>query len=124
MNERMKEAIELADKCWGKAYRADAAFVERYLELAEQLLLDRPMVMGDEFRANCQRLGLNLPSKLHHNTWVSGPRAIWQIGWIHPVMKVEPSQKHNHMPEVTLWRSMIYGQDPDNRGRRQFSLFD
>lgn len=124
MNERMKEAIELANKCWGKAYRADPEFVEKYLELAEQLLLERPVVMGDEFMSYCRKFNLHLPQKLHHNTWVSGPRALWQMGWIHPITKVEPAQSHNHMPEVTLWKSMIYGQSPDHRSKMQYQLFD
>ena len=124
MNERMKYALELADKCWGKAYRKSPEFVERYLDLAETLLMNRPVVMGDEFRANCRKYGLGLPANLHHNTWVSGPRALWSIGWIAPVSKVEPSQGHNHMPLVTLWRSTIYGKEPSAPVSAQPSLFD
>lgn len=110
MSERMEEALRLADKCWNKAYRASPHFVEQYLSLAERLLMERPVVMGDEFRAHCKRHGLYLPTALHHNTWVSGPRALCTMGWIEPISKVEPVQNHNHMPSVTLWRSKIYGQ--------------
>jgi len=115
----------LADKCWSKAMAVRPDFVEQYLVLSEALLLDRPLVMGDEFRAFCQMKGLRRPSDLHHNVWVSGPRALQQIGWIVPVAKVEPAQKHNHMNSVTLWRSMIYGQRENVNGSPyQPSLFE
>ena len=55
---------------------------------------------------------LFLPNKLHHNTWVSGVRALQEIGWIEPITKVEPVQSHNHMDSVTLWRSKIFGDAP------------
>ena len=38
MTDRMENAIKLAEKCWGKAMTANPEFVERYLELAEELL--------------------------------------------------------------------------------------
>ena len=110
MSERMKRAMALADKNWGKAMAVSPEFVERYLELAEALLLSRPLVMGDEFREHCRVNGLRRPPELHHNVWVSGPRALSKMGWIVSMGKVEPAQKHNHMPSVTLWRSLIYGQ--------------
>lgn len=124
MSPRMETALQLADKCWRKAYRASPEFVEQYLTHAEQLLVERPVVMGDEFRAYCQDRGLALPSTLHHNTWVSGPRSLWLIGWIAPISKVEPSQKHNHMPEVTVWKSMIFGNEGRVAAVLQPSLFD
>lgn len=124
MTPRMEQALSLADKCWRKAYRASPEFVERYLEYAENLLVERPVIMGDEFRAYCQTKGLALPVRLHHNTWVSGPRSLWLLGWIAPISKVEPAQRHNHMPEVTLWRSMIYGKPGDDPTYAQQTLFD
>ena len=123
MTERMKQALILADKCWGKAYRASPEFVEQYLEIMQSVLLVRPVVMGDEFRAQCELHGLRLPSNLHHNTWVSGARAMQHIGWISPVSKVEPVHTHNHMPLVTLWRSNIFGDKPVPVNSRQKSLF-
>lgn len=108
--DRMKRAMSLADKCWAKAMAISPEFVESYLQFSEELLVQRPLVMGDEFREYCRRKGLRRPSGLHHNVWVSGPRALQQMGWITQAGKVEPAQKHNHMPTVTLWRSMIYGQ--------------
>jgi hypothetical protein len=123
MTERMKQALILADKCWGKAYRASPEFVEQYLEIMQNLLLIRPVVMGDEFRAQCENQGLKLPSNLHHNTWVSGARAMQQMGWISPVSKVEPVHSHNHMPSVTLWRSNIFGDKQMPFNSRQKSLF-
>ena len=112
-SERMEYAIQLADKCWGRAYRQEPAFVERYLELVEEYLEARPFVSGDQFREYCKQNLLNLPSNLHHNTWVSGVKAIQEIGWISPIAKVEPVQTHNHMNDVTLWKSMIFnGKKP------------
>jgi hypothetical protein len=106
---RMEEAIVLADKCWGKASKAEPEFVEQYLASAEELLVSRPIVMGDEFREHCRRRMVFLPKSLHHNTWVSGVRALSILGWIEPITKVEPEQRHNHMNSVTLWRSKILG---------------
>ena len=123
MTERMKQALILADKCWGRAYRASPIFVEQYLEIMQNLLLMRPVVMGDEFRAQCELQGLHLPSNLHHNTWVSGARAMQQMGWISPVSKVEPVHSHNHMPSVTLWRSNIFGDKQVPFNARQKNLF-
>lgn len=123
MNERMKQALVLADRCWGKAYRAEPDFVERYLEVMQNFLLMRPRVMGDDFRAQCKEHGLALPDSLHHNTWVSGVRAMQHMGWISPVTKVEPTKSHNHMPMVTLWRSNIYGGETVPFDSKQKSLF-
>lgn len=36
------------------------------------------------------------------------PRAMEHLGWIEKSGKVEPLAAHNHMPSVTLWRSLIY----------------
>ena len=124
-SERMKRAMILADKCWAKAMAVSPDFVERYLSLSETLLIGRPVVMGDEFREYCRANGLRRPSALHHNVWVSGPRALSSLGWIVPVSKVEPAQRHNHMPSVTLWRSLIYGQPHDrDLPPYQLSLLD
>ncbi len=120
---RIEAALELADQCWKKASRAEPMFVEQYLANAEDLLTVRPIVMGDEFREHCRRNQLFLPKSLHHNTWVSGVRALNLIGWIEPITKVEPAQRHNHMETVTLWRSKIVGnQMPRTSG--QLGLFD
>ena len=109
-DDRIKYAMELAEKCWNKALHRAPSFVERYFECAEELLLERPLVMGDEFREYCARNLLFLPNNLHHNTWVSGVTALKEIGWIRPVGKSEPSKSHNHMDLVTMWRSEIYGR--------------
>ena len=112
MSDRMDQALALADKCWGKAYKTSPEFVERYFELAEELLLSKPVVTGDQFREHCRNNRLFLPFKLHPNTWVSGVRALNKgLGWIEPAGKVEPVAMHNHMPSVTLWRSTIYGRN-------------
>ena len=107
----MESALQLADKCWKKANETEPAFVEEYLKLAEQLLTSKPIVLGDEFRNYCSKNKLFRPETLHPNVWVSGVRALKNIGWIHPIGKVEPTQSHNHMPVVTQWHSMIYGKD-------------
>ena len=111
MSPRMESALQLADKCWKKANETEPAFVEEYLKLAEQLLTSKPIVLGDEFRNYCSKNKLFRPETLHPNVWVSGVRALKNIGWIHPIGKVEPTQSHNHMPVVTQWHSMIYGKD-------------
>lgn len=122
MSPRMEAAIDMAEKCWSKAINQSPQFVHDYLEHAEKLLLCRPIVMGDEFRSHCAKEGLFLPKCLHHNTWVSGVRALYIVGWIQPISKVTPSQNHNHMPEVTLWRSRIYGGHYVPFMSRQLSL--
>lgn len=122
-SERMEYALQLAEKCWGRAYRKEPAFVERYLELVEEYLEARPFVSGDQFRDYCSQNLLHLPGTLHHNTWVSGVKAIQEIGWIAPIAKVEPVQTHNHMNDVTLWKSMIFnGKKP--KMMLQLSLLD
>jgi len=108
---RIEEAMVLADKCWRKAIRSEPRFVEQYLECAEDLLRTRPIVLGDEFRSHCKRRMIFLPKALHHNTWGSVVRALNIIGWITPISKVEPSQRHNHMESVTLWKSKILGDE-------------
>ena len=111
MSERMEKALELADKCWGKANAVEPEFVERYFELAEKLLLTKPVVLGDEFRAHCRDNLLFRPSTLHPNVWVSGVRALQSLGWITTIYRVEPKQSHNHMPFVTAWHSTLFSQN-------------
>jgi len=106
---RMQNAMEQAHRCWARAVNVSPAFVEKYLALCEQLLLSRPEVPGDEFRGYCQRNGLVRPAALHPNVWVSGPRALTSLGWVEKKARVEPTQMHNHMHVVTLWRSLIFG---------------
>jgi hypothetical protein len=113
VSERMKNALALADKCWEKAYKTEPEFVERYLELAEELLSNRPLVTGDEFREFCARKGLRRPLTLHPNVWVSGVRSLYRgFGWIEMAGTTTPVKAHNHMPTVTVWRSKLYGQHP------------
>jgi hypothetical protein len=108
VSDRMKNALELADKCWKKANDTSPEFVENYLAQAERLLLSKPYVRGDEFRSFCHQNGIARPMNLHPNVWVSGVRALNIMGWVQPMQKVEPKQSHNHMPSVTLWRSSLY----------------
>jgi len=105
---RMDAALKLADKCWEKANKSNPEFVERYLELAEELLITKPLVTGDEFREYCRDNKLLRPAALHPNVWVSGVRVLKLLGWITPVQKVEPVKTHNHMPSVTQWRSEVF----------------
>lgn len=109
MNERMKNALALADKCWEKASKTNPEFVEKYLELAEKLLVSKPVVLGDEFRDNCNKNLLNRPPNVHPNVWVSGVRALKTIGWIAHDGYTTPTKSHNHMPSVSVWKSTIYG---------------
>jgi hypothetical protein len=113
MISRMQHAIKLANLCWSKAAAVEPEFVEQYLALAEELLMHKSLVTGDEFRHFCASKGLRRPSTLHPNVWVSGVRALRSIGWIHPVTKVEPTRAHNHMPSVTQWVSMLYQANPN-----------
>jgi hypothetical protein len=110
-SRRIENAMGLAEKCWEKAISVNPEFVEKYLELSEELLSSKPQVTGDEFREHCADNGLRRPPNLHPNVWVSGVRALKAIGWIEPIAKVEPVKMHNHMPVVTLWRSTIFGKD-------------
>ena len=111
MTPRMENALTLADKCWESAAKKNPEFVERYLELAEELLLSKLQVTGDEFRERCAQRKLYRPMGLHPNVWVSGVRALKSIGWITPIKKVEPVKAHNHMPSVTLWHSEIFSRE-------------
>lgn len=111
MSERMDEALRLADKCWEKANKTNPEFVERYLELAEKLLLSKPRVLGDEFREYCRDNKLYRPPNLHSNTWVSGVRALKTIGWVAHEGYTTPTKSHNHMPSVSVWRSTLYGNN-------------
>jgi len=111
MSARMERALILADKCWEKANNTAPEFVERYLELCEELLTTKPLVQGDEFREYCNMYKLYRDSKLHPNVWVSGVRALKALGWIEPLAKVVPTQSHNHMPSVTLWRSAVFYEE-------------
>lgn len=111
MLTRMERALVMADKCWEKANNTAPEFVERYLELAEELLATKPAVRGDEFRSYCMRHKLKRDHRLHPNVWVSGVRALHSLGWISPIRKVEPVELHNHMPSVTLWRSEVFYQE-------------
>jgi len=108
MNSRMDDALALADKCWAKANETSPEFVKRYLVCAEELLLHKRIVLGDEFREFCSTKKLYRPTELHPNVWVSGVRALRFLGWIYPIGKAEPTKSHNHMPSVTQWRSMLY----------------
>lgn len=108
MSTRMEMALNLADKCWEKANKTNPAFVERYLELAEELLSAKPLVTGDEFREYCANKLLFRPKELHPNVWVSGVRVLHSLGWTTPLQKVEPVKAHNHMPSVRQWRSEIF----------------
>lgn len=109
MSTRMENALALADKCWKKANKTNPEFVERYLELAEQLLASKPVVLGDEFRSYCNKNFLFRPSNLHPNVWVSGVKALRSIGWVAHNGYTTPTQSHNHMPSVSTWRSTIFG---------------
>ena len=111
MSERMDSALALADKCWSKASRTNPEFVERYLELAEELLVSKPVVLGDEFREYCGKKLLFRPKELHPNVWVSGVRTLKTLGWVSHQGYTPPTKSHNHMPSVSVWRSMIYGND-------------
>lgn len=110
VSDRMEKALELADKCWKKANDAAPDFVEKYLEQAEKLLLTKPYVRGEEFRAFCHQNKIARPIHIHPNVWVSGVKALATMGWIKAVKKVEPQQSHNHMPSVTLWQSQLFKQ--------------
>jgi hypothetical protein len=112
-NTRMEDALALADLCWSKASGQFPEFVERYLELAEELLLSKPQVTGDEFREHCRANGLYRPQGLHHNVWVSAVRFVHKLGWTTPIKKVEPVKTHNHMPSVTLWHSELFGKQTE-----------
>jgi len=105
----MEAALALACKCWKKANEVEPEFVEMYLGYAEELLTQKPIVLGDEFREYCAKKKLFRPKTLHPNVWVSGVNALKTFDWIRPIRKVEPTKAHNHMPSVTEWKSTIYG---------------
>lgn len=109
--DRMETAFDLADKCWGKAYRTEPAFVTQYLVLAERLLESKPAVLGDEFREFCANNRLHRPKTLHPNVWVSGVRALKLIGWIEHQGYTTPTKAHNHMPHVSVWRSKLFNRE-------------
>jgi hypothetical protein len=56
MNQvRMENAMALAETCWQKAMDKNPDFVERYLELAEELLSTKHQVTGDELESTAPR---------------------------------------------------------------------
>jgi hypothetical protein len=111
----MEYAMRMADACLDKAMRVSPDFVQRYLMVAEALLRAYPEVPGDRFRKVCAECKVFLPKELHHNTWVSLVRFVAKLGWMFDNGKITPSERHNHMPSVTQWRSMIY--DGGNHAR-------
>jgi hypothetical protein len=111
MSARLDNAMYMAASCWEKAMRISPIFVMRYLAIAEQELTFRKQVQGDFFCKNCKKLGLYLPPTLDSNTWASGVTRLEEIGWITALGKVVPTEMHNHMPLVTLWKSNIYWED-------------
>lgn len=121
-SERMENAIELAAKCWTSAIQKEPDFVISYLKFAETLLLAKPKVLGDEFRSYCLENKLYRPTSLHHNVWVSGVKALQNLGWIYPIGKVTPTQPHNHMTDVTLWKSMIFSNESPLSQRDLFGV--
>ena len=76
VDSRMENAMRLADKCWGKAMAVSPDFVRAYLEVADAYLSDKVFIRGSELRRACSSAGVQLPDGLHHNTWVSGVRAL------------------------------------------------
>lgn len=108
MSRRLERAFALADLCWAKAKSVEPEFVEMYIEYALECLERTPYVKGDTFRSYCLDRGLRLPKSLHPNTWVSGVGFLKKTGWLEEVAKVEPTEGHNHMNTVTLWRSTVY----------------
>jgi hypothetical protein len=109
--DRMTGALALADKCWGKASKLHPEFVQRYLEIAEKLLTTKQLVLGDEFKEYCGKNLLFRPPALHPNVWVSGVRTLQTLGWVAHNGYTTPTKSHNHMPSVSVWRSMIYGSN-------------
>ena len=107
MSRRMEEALSKGASCWKRAMDTAPEFVEGYLLHAENLLLCHEVVRGEQFTKNARDHGLVLPERLHHNTWVYGPRFLEQVGWVTKIGKVIPLEMHNHMPVVTLWRSNL-----------------
>lgn len=110
----MDLAFQQAQACWETAYKCAPDFVERYLELSEQLLLQKLFVRGDEIKAYCLSRGLRLPPALHHNTWVSGVNALDDLDWIIHFGYEEPTKLHNHMNSVSVWMSRIYVRSRQN----------
>jgi hypothetical protein len=105
----MELAMEMAAKCWKRAMDENPEFVLAYLSACEGHLINNETVAGDSFRRVARLEGVILPRALHPNTWVSGPNAMKRMGWISKVGDVEPTELHNHMPIVSLWRSHLYG---------------
>lgn len=104
VDSRMENAMRLADKCWGKAMAVSPDFVRAYLEVADAYLSDKVFIRGSELRRACSSAGVQLPDGLHHNTWVSGVRALSLMGWIQKHGYAKPVELHNHMNSVAVWR--------------------
>ena len=105
---RLDEAFDLASKCWNKACTTEPEFVRAYLEHSEKLLTAHEEITGDMCKDYCVYSGVAKPKSLHHNSWVSGVRALWLIGWIDPIGQDIPRNRHNHMNTVTRWKSNLY----------------
>tara|TARA_R110000772_G_scaffold21303_3_gene58713 strand:+ start:248 stop:610 length:363 start_codon:yes stop_codon:yes gene_type:complete len=112
MSERMAHAMHLAEKVWRKAVAEEPNFVRRYLEVSEKLLCEKQFVRGDEFKKACVLAKVTLPRTLHPNTWVSGPRCLQKSEWMRKYSDVTPEEAHNHMPSVSLWKSLLFAGEP------------
>jgi len=80
-----------------------------YLLLCWVLLQQQQFVSGDDFKTFCKLRGLPDPDT--HNRWVGMPVVLEKLGWVSPLGWVAPHRNHNHMPQVTLYRSNLFNAE-------------
>lgn len=88
---------------------AETLWKTYYLLLAKILLKKQLYVSGDDIKAFCTARGLWKPDT--HNRWVGMPTVLETNGWLTPLVKVKPHRTHNHMPEVTFYRSNLFDEN-------------
>ena len=99
-SEAISEAIERGIENTPEWWKQD------YLTLCWLLLQQQQFVSGDDFKEFCTLRGLPAPDT--HNRWVGMPTVLERLGWISPLGWVVPHRLHNHMPQVTLYRSNLF----------------
>ena len=99
-SEAISEAIERGIGNTPTEWKQD------YLTLCWLLLQQQQFVSGDDFKEFCTIRGLPAPDT--HNRWVGMPIMLERLGWISPLGWVVPHRLHNHMPQVTLYRSNLF----------------
>ena len=104
----MSREQTIADSIAARVNNAPEEWKQMYLVLCKVLLQQQLYVRGEDLKTFCRMRGLWEPDT--HNRWVGMPTVLEAAGWIEPLVKVKPARAHNHMPEVTFYRSALFDE--------------